>query len=240
MYDPTIGRWISEDPIGFQAADPNLYRYAGNKPTDNTDPSGEIIPAIIGGAAVGGILAYRYFVGDGDGALNRGADMPRAPILDWGRARLVGPSNVNGHGDGQRFEIPLRGGGVAHAWRPGASVRGDARYWCHGLSFGGVNAPGGPFSIDNRDVDRVLRAGYNQFPIRSARAGDVVIWRRRNGDVAHSAILTEVQLNRDNFIADRTRFDSKDANNPLQRGITLALLNRDFQNTTLEVYRAGP
>jgi RHS repeat-associated protein len=40
MYDPTVGRWISEDPIGFQAADPNLYRYALNRPTNLTDPSG--------------------------------------------------------------------------------------------------------------------------------------------------------------------------------------------------------
>lgn len=40
MYDPTIGRWISEDPIGFEAADPNLYRYVENNPTNATDPSG--------------------------------------------------------------------------------------------------------------------------------------------------------------------------------------------------------
>ncbi len=47
MYDPTIGRWISEDPIGFEAADPNLYRYVGNNPTNATDPSG-LIPAPYG------------------------------------------------------------------------------------------------------------------------------------------------------------------------------------------------
>ncbi len=40
MYDPTIGRWISEDPIGFAGGDPNLYRYVGNSPTNATDPSG--------------------------------------------------------------------------------------------------------------------------------------------------------------------------------------------------------
>jgi RHS repeat-associated protein len=39
-YDPTLGRWLSEDPIGF-AGDPwNLYRYVGNAPTMYTDPSG--------------------------------------------------------------------------------------------------------------------------------------------------------------------------------------------------------
>ena len=36
-YDPSVGRWLSEDPA---AADSNLYRYCGNAPTDGTDPSG--------------------------------------------------------------------------------------------------------------------------------------------------------------------------------------------------------
>jgi RHS repeat-associated protein len=39
-YDPTIGRWLSEDPIGFAANDANLYRYVGNAPTARTDSSG--------------------------------------------------------------------------------------------------------------------------------------------------------------------------------------------------------
>ena len=40
MYDPSIGRWTAEDPIGFAGKDSNLYRYAGNEPTDLTDPTG--------------------------------------------------------------------------------------------------------------------------------------------------------------------------------------------------------
>ncbi len=40
MYDPGIGRWLDEDPIGFTAGDPNLYRYAGNDPTGFVAPSG--------------------------------------------------------------------------------------------------------------------------------------------------------------------------------------------------------
>ena len=36
-YDPSVGTWLSEDPA---AADENLYRYAGNGPTDGMDPSG--------------------------------------------------------------------------------------------------------------------------------------------------------------------------------------------------------
>src|SRR5262249_37473306 len=39
-YGPSIGRWISEDPIGFSGGDSNLYRYVTNEPTNTTDPSG--------------------------------------------------------------------------------------------------------------------------------------------------------------------------------------------------------
>ena len=39
-YDGTTGRWVSQDPLGFDAGDSNLYRYVNNKPTGATDPSG--------------------------------------------------------------------------------------------------------------------------------------------------------------------------------------------------------
>jgi len=39
-YDPATGRWLSPDPIGFRAHDPNLYRYVGNSPTIVVDFTG--------------------------------------------------------------------------------------------------------------------------------------------------------------------------------------------------------
>ena len=41
-YDAGVGRWLSEDPIGFAAGDANLYRYVGNGATNATDPTGEV------------------------------------------------------------------------------------------------------------------------------------------------------------------------------------------------------
>jgi len=38
-YDPSIGRFISEDPLGF-AAGINFYAYVGNNPVNANDPSG--------------------------------------------------------------------------------------------------------------------------------------------------------------------------------------------------------
>jgi hypothetical protein len=40
MFDPTVARFTSQDPDGFAAGDPNLYRFVGNHPTNATDPSG--------------------------------------------------------------------------------------------------------------------------------------------------------------------------------------------------------
>jgi RHS repeat-associated protein len=39
-YDATIGRWLSEDPLGFVAGDANMYRYVGNAATNAIDPWG--------------------------------------------------------------------------------------------------------------------------------------------------------------------------------------------------------
>ena len=40
FYDPNMGRFISEDPIGFAAGDLNTSRYVWNNPLSWTDPSG--------------------------------------------------------------------------------------------------------------------------------------------------------------------------------------------------------
>ena len=42
-YDPAIGRFISEDPIGFSGGDLNLYAYVRNNPVKYKDPLGLII-----------------------------------------------------------------------------------------------------------------------------------------------------------------------------------------------------
>jgi len=60
-YEPSSGRFLSPDPIGFSAGDINLYRYAGNSPTNATDPSGHIL-SWIGGAIGAGIGVGVYFV----------------------------------------------------------------------------------------------------------------------------------------------------------------------------------
>ena len=40
-FDPSVGRFISEDRIGFAGGDRNLYRFVSNSPTNFKDPNGE-------------------------------------------------------------------------------------------------------------------------------------------------------------------------------------------------------
>jgi RHS repeat-associated protein len=39
-FNPTTGRWMTQDPTGFTAGDLNLYRYVGNEPSKRVDSDG--------------------------------------------------------------------------------------------------------------------------------------------------------------------------------------------------------
>jgi RHS repeat-associated protein len=49
-YDSNAGRWMSEDPIGFEGCDDNLYRYVTNTVSNLLDPEGKIpiVPIVVG------------------------------------------------------------------------------------------------------------------------------------------------------------------------------------------------
>jgi len=41
-YGPVIARWLSEDPIGFEGSQWNLYEYVNSLPTNGVDPAGNL------------------------------------------------------------------------------------------------------------------------------------------------------------------------------------------------------
>jgi RHS repeat-associated protein len=54
-YDPTIGRYLQPDPLGFVDG-PSVYGYARSAPGMYIDPAGEFIPLIVAGAVVGAVI----------------------------------------------------------------------------------------------------------------------------------------------------------------------------------------
>jgi RHS repeat-associated protein len=59
-YNPGLGRFLSEDPIGFAGGDTNLFAYAGNDPLNSTDPSGlQAVPQASLGLSVPAPLVQR-------------------------------------------------------------------------------------------------------------------------------------------------------------------------------------
>jgi len=70
-YDPVIGRFYSNDPVGYTASNPvmsfNRYLYVNNNPYKYTDPNGEFLHSLVGGL-VGGVvsLALDYASSGGD------------------------------------------------------------------------------------------------------------------------------------------------------------------------------
>ena len=52
-YEPSTGRWLSRDPIGFSGGDANLYAYVGSDPVDHIDPSGTIVDVAVDAVSLG-------------------------------------------------------------------------------------------------------------------------------------------------------------------------------------------
>jgi len=105
-YDPTVGRWLSEDPIGFAAGDANLARYVGNMPTTYVDSSG-LAPAQGGLQGIDG--------DDKEGWLERREKLRQAERgwRDWFWALILGKPLDKSYavpGEAQAGDFPRRGG----------------------------------------------------------------------------------------------------------------------------------
>jgi RHS repeat-associated protein len=131
-YDPSNGRFISEDPIGFGGGDANLSRYVLNSPTNFNDPSGHSFEDVING----GINKLDNFLGDrgvdlygavntadqGLGGFGSGAT---GGLTDLARQGIYG-GNVNANQQGLLHDGASLLGDLASSAVGGAAAKGGS------------------------------------------------------------------------------------------------------------------
>jgi hypothetical protein len=178
-----------------------------------------------------------YFVGQGDNAVLvqhgpecvvKPSDAPEhEPIFKWETMGEVGPLTLlyEEPVHGRIVEVELTGGPKVRAFR---AADGEF-YFCHGLTFGGKQAPGGAVSpFSGKDVRTILADHYRLVdPESGAVPGDILVWKGLGDDTPHSAILTEpvVQPGK-NYLEDSSKVQTKDGRLP-ETEMTLERLTGD-------------
>ncbi len=105
------------------------------------------------------------------------------PNIDTGRDTRPWGSGPNG----DALEAATDGGTTINIWRP----HNGTTYWCHGYTFGGSTARGGPYSTWGQFVPTILSDdGWQRVHSCVASVGDIVVFY--SGTVAHSGIIRSV------------------------------------------------
>jgi hypothetical protein len=158
-------------------------------------------------------------------------------IFQWDTLAEIGPYGLR-YSDqsvpGKAYAVALRSGETIHVWRAD-----DCRqYFCHGLTFGGKAAPGGPISPFSNHVPTVLLRYYELVLESQARAGDILVWRGLDAnDVLHSAILTSPILAGGKAYLDySTRLQTKNGIDP-ETATDLGKLIEDLYGESYNVFR---
>ena len=136
-------------------------------------------------------------------------------IFKWDTLREVGSETLryeSGPIPGKVYEIELTSGPIVRVW--GSDDR--QQYFCHGLTFGGKDAPGGAVSPYGTEIPTILRGNYDAVPESQALPGDILVWRGTDAnDVVHSAILTDpVVVGGLDYLDYSTKLRSKNGNKP--------------------------
>lgn len=96
-------------------------------------------------------------------------------------------------------------------WRP----HDGTTYWCHGYTFGGKSARGGPYSLWGSDVPTVLKDdGWKQTYSCMARPKDILIFWDDTGILTHSGIIRKVSTSGGRVSDTTSTLESKWGNGP--------------------------
>jgi hypothetical protein len=113
------------------------------------------------------------------------------PIFKWETLREIGPHDFHYRQPvaGSKCEVELTCGSKIFVWRSGDGQQ----YFCHGLTFGGKDGPGGAISpFTGGPVETILKEYFDRTPEQEAQPSDILVWRGPAPyTTPHSAILTE-------------------------------------------------
>ena len=103
---------------------------------------------------------------------------------------------------GRRLQARTGGGTIINTWRP----YDDKTYWCHGFTFGGHEAKGGPYSVGGGFVPDILSdEGWQQTSSCNAREKDLLVFSNGQIPVTHTGIISKVVRKTDNGQVDEER-----------------------------------
>ena len=130
-YDPTLGRFINGDPIGFAGGDVNFYVYVQNNPVNFIDPEGLFfVPGAIAGAIISGTGALFGTIAQGgsfnDVVINTAIGIGTGGLIGGlpglGGAMVSGIVGASSNLIGQKFTNPC--GGINWSSAIGAGLGG--------------------------------------------------------------------------------------------------------------------
>jgi RHS repeat-associated protein len=222
FYSPSLGRFISTDPMGLGGGSSNLYQYGLGDPTNFADPSGDcpfclvlLGKCVLGGAinvGIGGELSHltgrKYTLKDGledfgVGCLTTGATegisagfRALSASVDAGDdLALQGARSVAGDASGGGVDagIDAAGDGVGGA-TDGVSSGGDGS--------GGMEGSG-PVGCNSFDPDTpVLMADGTTKPIKDVKVGDRVASTDPKTGAKRSEPVNELHDDQDSQLTD--------------------------------------
>lgn len=159
-----------------------------------------------------------------------------ASIFHWATLKEIGPHDFRYKTPvkGKMYEVELTSGQSVKVWR----AEDGRQYICHGLTFGGLHAPGGPVSpFTGKPVETILQYHYEMVPEQESRLGDILVWKGLDPDsTPHSAILTNPLIAEGkSFLADHAILRSKNGMLP-EADLTLHQLISNYGDSYC-VYR---
>lgn len=132
-------------------------------------------------------------------------------LFKWETIREIAPHPLHHQGKevpGAMCEVELTTGESVQVWR---SSDGQ-QFFCHGLTFGGKDAPGGAISpYTGESVETILQAHFQSIPEFEAQPGDILVWRGVPPEsTPHSAVLVNpIMAAGATYLADLTKVQTK-------------------------------